>query len=277
MPFNLGFIGGGNMSTAIFKGILSKEAHPVNNIWVSGPHVENLEHWKDLGANVTCQNGDVYYKCDIIFLGVKPGMLEAAVNDCLKTTVTAPVKKNTLFVSMLAGISIQNLHEVLHNTLSRTISVIRIMPNTPLMVGAGACLLTPDPTVSKEQCALVEKLLNSCGVVERVPESMMGSLGSLVGCGPAYMYLVIEALADGAVKQGAPRAQAQRLAAQMVMGSGLMVLKSGKHPGLLKDEVCSPGGSTIAGVAILEDNKIRSAFINAIEASTIKTSQLGKK
>ncbi|XP_063542939.1 pyrroline-5-carboxylate reductase 3 [Cydia strobilella] len=276
MSFNLGFIGGGNMSTAIVKGILKTETHSPSKIWVSGPRLNNLKHWSDLGANVTNKNGEVFCHCDVIFLGVKPGMLEAAVNDCLQTLTTTLSCKKVLFVSMLAGITIGDLQKVLKQ-LSKDVSVIRIMPNTPMTVGEGACLYTPDDSVTEDQCRLVERLLSNCGMCERVPESLMDSLGSLIGCGPAFVYIIIEALADGAVKQGVPRALALRFAAQMVAGSGKMVLQSGKHPGLLKDEVCSPGGSTICGVTALEEGKIRATLINAVQASTLRNKELGKK
>ncbi|XP_073952358.1 pyrroline 5-carboyxlate reductase [Choristoneura fumiferana] len=276
MSFNLGFIGGGNMSTAIVQGILKKDSHSPSRIWVSGPRLNNLKQWSELGTNITTKNGEVFCNCDVIFLGVKPGMLYMAVNDCLKTLTTAVSCKKVLFVSMLAGISIGELQKALI-PLSKNVSVVRIMPNTPMTIGEGACLYTPDETVTEEQCILLERLLNGCGMCEKIPETLMDSLGSLIGCGPAFMYIIIEALADGAVKQGVPRAQALRFAAQMVAGSGKMVLQTGKHPGLLKDEVCSPGGSTICGVAALEEGKIRAALINALEASTLRTKELGKK
>ncbi|KAF9824031.1 hypothetical protein SFRURICE_020297 [Spodoptera frugiperda] len=209
MEFKLGFIGGGNMSTAIVKGILKNGAHSASNIWVSGPHIENLKHWSEMGTNVTTSNGEVFKNCDMIFLGVKVTKLNDALH-AIQTSVSS--KKDVLFVSMLPGIVIHDLHK---------------------------------------------KLLSSSALCEKIPEYLMDSLGALTACAPAYMYVVIEALADGAVKQGVPRATAMRLAAQMVVGSGQMVLQSGKHPGLLKDEVCSPGGSTIAGIAALENGKLR--------------------
>lgn len=275
MEFKLGFIGGGNMSTAIVKGILKSGAHSASNIWVSGPHIENLKHWCEMGANVTTSNGEVFKNCDMIFLGVKVTKLNDALH-AIQTSVSS--KKDVLFVSMLPGIVIHDLHKTIKSYLPLVnATVIRIMPNTPMTIGAGVCLYTPDTEVSDEQCSRLEKLLSSSALCEKIPEYLMDSLGALTACAPAYMYVVIEALADGAVKQGVPRATAMRLAAQMVVGSGQMVLQSGKHPGLLKDEVCSPGGSTIAGIAALENGKLRATLINAIEASTIRNKELGNK
>ncbi|CAG9135340.1 unnamed protein product [Plutella xylostella] len=275
MDFNLGFIGGGNMSTAIVKGVLKNDTHPASKIWVSGPHLENLQHWKQMGTNITNKNGELLSKCDVIFLGVKPNMLHRAVSDCLNSFNTQS-PKNVLFISMLAGICIDDLKKALE-ILPIKFKVVRTMPNTPMAVGSGACLYTPDAGVFANECKIVEKLLNSCGICERVPEYLIDSLGAVSGCGPAFMYIIIEALADGAVKQGVPRALALRFAAQTVVGSGQMVLQSGKHPGLLKDEVCSPGGSTICGVTALENGGIRATLINAVEAATQRNKEMGKK
>ncbi|KAM3966920.1 pyrroline 5-carboyxlate reductase [Aphomia sociella] len=275
MAFNLGFIGGGNMSTAIARGIIKNDAHPVSKIWVSGPNLKNLSYWSEWGTNVTKQNSDVYYNCDIIFLGVKPGILNSAVKECLSELTKNLSTKHVLFVSMLAGITIDRLQKEL-SILSQNVTVVRIMPNTPMSVGAGACLYSPGQGVSQEQCDVLEKLISNCGICEKVPESLVDSLGVLTACGPAFMYIAIEALADGAVKQGVPRGIALRFAAQMVAGSGQMVVQSGKHPGLLKDEVCSPGGSTICGVTALENGKLRATLISAVEAATLRTKELGK-
>ncbi|CAG4970395.1 unnamed protein product [Parnassius apollo] len=258
--------------------IKNKDTHPASKIWVSGPHLPKLKHWEEMGANITTKNGEVFYKCDIIFLGVKPGLLNDAINDCLNTLPPNASSKNVLFISMLAGVSIDQLHKAI-NVLSKDSSVVRIMPNTPMSVGAGVCLYTPDSSVTREQCEILEKLLSSCGIYEEVSESLMDAAGPLPGCGPAFMYIVIEALADGVVKQGVPRAMALRLAAQVLIGSGEMVLQTNKHPGLLKDEVCSPGGSTIYGVTALENGGLRNraTLINAIEAAVLKCKELGKK
>ncbi|CAG9579696.1 unnamed protein product [Danaus chrysippus] len=260
------------MSTAIVKGICRNEIRDSLNIWVSGPHKENLEHWKQYGANVITSNGEVICNCDIVFIGVKPAMLEAAICNCYLPTKNP---KNILFISMLAGVNIQKLKQVLKQ-LPFDSNVIRIFPNTPMSVGAGSCLYAVDENVTQEQCATLEKLLAGCGMCEKVSEPLMDSLGILTGCGPAFMYMIIEALADGAVKQGVPRAMALRHASQMMAGSATMVLQSNKHPGLLKDEVCSPGGCTIAGVAALENGKLRATMINAIEAATLRVKEMSK-
>ncbi|PZC86144.1 hypothetical protein B5X24_HaOG213102 [Helicoverpa armigera] len=275
MEFNLGFIGGGNMSTAIVKGILKSGVHNPSKIWVSGPNIENLIHWSVMGANVTSKNGEVYDNCDIIFLGVKVTKLHDALKGIQMHAKTTD--KQVVFVSMLPGMQIKELHKNIKTYLNSDVhNVIRIMPNTPMTVGAGICLYTPDSKVSAQQCSLLEKLVGGSALCEKIPEDLMDSLGALTACAPAYMYVVIEALADGAVKQGVPRAMAMRHAAQMVVGSGQMVLQSGKHPGLLKDEVCSPGGSTICGIAELEKGGLRATLIKAIEASTIKNKELGQ-
>ncbi|XP_072929159.1 pyrroline-5-carboxylate reductase 3 [Epargyreus clarus] len=276
LSINVGFIGGGNMSTAIIKGMLKYGKYPPSNIWVSGPHLENLQVHKQLGANVTVKNGEVLSNCDVVFLGVKPGALSNAIQGCLDTLPDNVLSKNLLFVSMLAGINIEQLRQAV-DLLPLQVNVVRIMPNTPMAVGAGVCLYSPDNTVTDQQCTLLEKILQPCGVVERIPEGLMGPLGALTGCGPAFLYVAIEALADGAVKQGAPRDKANKLAAQVVLGSGQMVLNSGKHPAVLKDEVCSPGGSTICGITALENGKLRASLINAIEAAANRTREMGKK
>ncbi|XP_045767424.1 pyrroline-5-carboxylate reductase 3 [Maniola jurtina] len=274
MAFNLGFIGGGNMSTAIAKGILKNENHPPSKLWVAGPRLNNLQHWKDWGANLTTNSGELIEQCDVVFIGVKPGVLNEVVTDCLQTV--KPTSKKVLFISMLVGITIQQLHKALKQ-LPIESSVIRILPNLPMAVGAGSCLYSVDNQTTQDQCTLLENLLQGCGVVEKIPENLINQLGTLTGCGPAFMYMVIDALADGVVKLGVPRAMAIRHAAQMVAGSGQMVLQSGKHPAVLKDEVCSPGGCTICGVAALENGKLRATLINALDAASSKTKEIGDK
>ncbi|XP_028167214.1 uncharacterized protein LOC114357676 [Ostrinia furnacalis] len=279
MEYNLGFIGGGNMSTIIFKGILRNDTHPASQTWVSGPHPENLEHWKKMGANVTCSNGEVFEKCDIVFLGVKPAMLHEALKDVGDSLSRRFVDNpDLLVISMLAGVNLDSLQKAfsalnLQKDVKNFIKIVRIMPNVPMAVGSGISLYSYNHLGGKQKSEMV-RLLQCCGSCEEIPEYLMDSLGSLTGCGPAYIFVIIEALADGAVKQGVPRAMALRNAAQMVMGSAALVLESNKHPAQLKDEVCSPGGSTICGVSVLEEGRLRSTLINALEASTNRTKKL---
>lgn len=227
-----------------------------------------------MGTNVTKKNVEVLTNCDIVFLGVKPAYLSEAIDQC---RTVGSLDKNVMVVSMLAGVNISRLRDELSKiaTLEK-FKIVRIMPNTPMTIGAGACLYTPDSNVDDSECVKLDKLLSTSSICEKVPEHMMDTLGVLTACGPAFMYVVIEALADGAVKQGVPRAAAQRFAAQVAAASGQMVLLSGKHPGLLKDEVCSPGGSTICGVTALENGKLRATLINAIEAATLRTKGMSK-
>ncbi|XP_041968106.1 pyrroline-5-carboxylate reductase 3 isoform X2 [Aricia agestis] len=239
MSYKVGFIGGGNMSTAIMRGILRNEAQKPSDIWVSGPRIVNLKHWQDIGANVTTSNREVLLECDVVFLGVKPGMLEAALSDCvINDPRPLVIGTSKILVSMLVGITIERVHQALQSILPppSCIKVIRIMPNTPMMVGVGSCLYSPDAKATQEDCMLLKALLSKSAVTDQIPETMIDSLGSLTGCGPAFVYIIIEALADGAVKQGVPRAVALRQAAQVVAGSGQMMLQTGKHPAQLKDE-----------------------------------------
>ncbi|XP_037297090.1 pyrroline-5-carboxylate reductase 3-like [Manduca sexta] len=264
------------MSTAIFRGIMKSNGHPPSEIWVSGPNLSNLKHWSDSGAHITTRNDEIFNNCDIVFLGVKPDKLHVAISQC-QNNAKKNTERNVLFVSMLGGITIKTLHQALR-TLDNyaNVSVVRIMPNTPMEVGTGVCLYSHDDIATEEQCTVLRKLLSCCGLFENIPESLMNSLGILTACGPAFMYIVIEALADGAVKLGVPRAMALRHASQVVAGSGQMVLQSGKHPGLLKDEVCSPGGSTICGVSELENGRLRATLIAALEAASQKTKNVGE-
>lgn len=270
----VGFIGGGKMSSAIFKGIIKTGCVEPKSVWVSGPHLEHLEEWSGAGAITTDKNGNVVENCNVIFIGVKPAMLETAVEECLKT-IPKNFDKNVLFISMLAGVPISQLDKEL-GRLTKNYRLIRIMPNTPMTVGEGACLYTPGQSATATDCKTLEKYLSGSCIYTRVPEKLMDTLGALVGCGPAYMYLIIDALADGAVKQGVPRDMAIQFAAQVMIGSGKMVLETNRHPCLLRDDVCSPGGSTICGVAALENGNVRGSLINALEASARRNRELGE-
>lgn len=270
----IGFIGGGNMAKAICEGIVRKGLIPYSHVYVSGPQIKTLQYWEDKGAKITINNGEVAEMADIIFLSVKPHILPAAIAGIYNSGKAQNVI-NKLFVSILAGVTLGSLENILKGFEGSR--VIRVMPNTPMMVGEGCTVYCPGQQATAEDIANVKKILEVSGICRLVPESMINGVGALAGCGPAFTYLFIEALSDGAVKMGIPREMATNFAAQTVLGAAKMVLETGKHTGTLKDEVCSPGGTTITGIHALEKGGMRSAVMDAIEAATKKSLELGHK
>ncbi|XP_022913207.2 uncharacterized protein [Onthophagus taurus] len=250
----IGFIGDGNMAKAICKGIVDKGLISYSQVYVSSPYIKNLDIWKKFGANVTTDNSEVTDKTDIIFLAVKPHILTEALDTIYKSE-RCPKIKDKLFVSILAGFTIKNLEMMLEKFPGSR--VIRIMPNTPMMVGEGCTVYCPGKNVKKEDIAIVRRMLEVSGLCDQVPENIINAVGALSGGGPAFVYLMIEALSDGGVRMGIHREVATRFAAQTVLGAAKMVLQTGKHTGALKDEVCSAGGSTIAGMHALERGGVR--------------------
>ncbi|KAI4457850.1 pyrroline-5-carboxylate reductase [Holotrichia oblita] len=270
----IGFIGAGNMAKSICEALVRKGVR-YSQIYVSGPHEDKLELWRQKGANVSTENGKVAEEAEVIFLAVKPHILAAAIAN-IYDTITVPNKAtNKLFVSILAGVKL----DALEKTLSRIEGsrVIRVMPNTPMMVGEGCAVYCPGQQATDFDILLVKTILELSGICQLVPESMIDAIGALAGCGPAFIYLIIEAMSDGGVKMGVPRQMATSFAAQTVLGAAKMVLETKKHTGVLKDEVCSPGGTTIAGIHALEAGGVRAAIMNAIEAATKKSEELGHK
>ncbi|XP_070159296.1 pyrroline-5-carboxylate reductase 1, mitochondrial isoform X2 [Polyergus mexicanus] len=265
----VGFIGGGNMASAIGAGLIHKD-----NVWVSGRTDRTHSFWKDLGAHPTLKNNEVANNCDIIFLTVKPHMLDDALNTFVEQRAIEKFK-NKLFISVLAGVSLEVLHTKL-STIVISPRIIRSMPNTPMMVGEGITVYCSLNTEQKD-LELVNTLFSYIGMSQSVPESIINAIGGLSGCGPAFAYLIIEALADGGVRMGVPRPLATKFAAQVLVGAGKMVLETGRHPGQLKDEVCSPGGTSIAGVHAMEAGGVRGSMMNAVEAAVNKTNEFSIK
>ncbi|CAK9830022.1 Pyrroline-5-carboxylate reductase 2 [Anthophora retusa] len=266
----VGFIGGGNMASAIGAGLIRKGILNPDNVWVSARTNRTLGFWNDLGAHATLKNGEVVDNCDIIFLAVKPHMLDSALEG-IKATMTKKVS-NILFVSVLVGVTLDTLTNKLKSIVTYP-KIVRSMPNTPMMVGEGITVYCAVNITDQDE-TVIETLFSYIGVIEYVPESLMNAIGGLSGSGPAYAYLVIEALADGAVKMGVPRPMAIKFAAQVLVGAGKMVLETGRHPGQLKDEVCSPGGTTITGVHAMECGQVRASMMNAVEAAVRKSNEL---
>jgi pyrroline-5-carboxylate reductase len=262
----LGIIGCGKMGTALVEGAI--RSGTVNAAHVVGvdPYATAREHFaKVTGAEVSDQLAAIS-GCGVVLLCTKPHDVRAVLKSL------AEDGSERLIISIAAGITLAALEEA---AAAKT-RIIRCMPNTPALVGKGAAAFCLGTSATPDDAATARALLGSVGLAVEVPERLMDAVTGLSGSGPAYVYLVIEALADGGVRNGLPRADALRLAAQTVLGSAAMVLETGEHPAVLKDMVTSPGGTTIAGLAELEKLGLRSALIEAVTAATCRAAELGK-
>lgn len=254
---NIGFIGAGNMGGALIGGL--KNEHTIF------AYDKNRDQVERLGVTACDSIGQLAEKADVIFLAVKPNILESVLMDL------APfLNEKKLIVSVVAGKEIMYIQRV----LEKEVRVIRVMPNTPALVGEGMAAVAWDAPATQDDAELVVQLLSSVGKAVILPEGLFAAVTGLSGSGPAYVFMMIEALADGGVRAGLPRQIATELAAQTVLGSAKMVMETGKHPGELKDMVCSPGGTTIEAVAALEKGGMRAALIDAVMASNEKSKQL---
>ncbi|NJK33731.1 MAG: pyrroline-5-carboxylate reductase [Oscillatoriales cyanobacterium SM2_2_1] len=260
----LGIIGGGMMGEAIIARLLFQGLWHPADISVSDP-AKNRRSFlhQQYGVAVTDLNEDVA-QCEVVVLAVKPQSLVAAVAGL----ATAPCQ---LWCSILAGVPLSQLEALLGNK-----AVIRAMPNTPARVGAAVTALAAGKWVAPEQMDLARKLFGSIGTVVEVPEHLLDGVTALSGSGPAYVALMVEALADGGVTVGLPRAIAQELAIHTVLGTARLLAETGMHPGQLKDQVTSPAGTTIAGLRCLERGAVRSALIEAVVAAESRAKELGK-
>ncbi|MHC6202183.1 pyrroline-5-carboxylate reductase [Breznakiellaceae bacterium SP9] len=266
-------IGSGNMGAALMRGA----AKVLRGEYISVTDTDRAKAQalaRDIGAHVCADSSDAVQRGDFIFLAVKPQLLPP-----LLTELAAPLRSKAaagfpapVLVSMAAGWSIEKIRGGLG---CPTQPVIRIMPNTPALIGKGMLALCATADLAPVQLTQIEELLSAVAVVDRVDEKYMDAVTGLSGSGPAFVYLFIEALADGGVRSGLPRDKALRYAAQTVFGSAAMVLESGKHPGELKDMVCSPAGTTIEGVAALEQNGFRGAVMEAVNAAYLRSIELG--
>lgn len=270
--FRIGFVGGGMMAEAMLGGLL-KGGLPTENVLVSEPVPERRKYIADtFKVPVKEANHEVCAGSDVVVMAVKPQVLETVLTDLGARAQQDPNVAKCLIVSIVAGQTLGTYRK--HLPITR---VARVMPNTPALVGCGASVYVVNELCKPEDNTLVETVMGACGIVERVmDEKLLDAVTGLSGSGPAYVYLLIEALSDGGVRMGLPRPTATRLAAQTVMGAGEMVIKTGTHPGQLKDQVTSPGGTTIAGVHALEAGAFRGTVINAVEAATKRSQELGK-
>ncbi|MGP3593725.1 pyrroline-5-carboxylate reductase [Vagococcus sp. WN89Y] len=268
MEKKIGFIGCGNMGKAILGGLIASKLVQPGQIWVYTPTPEKVAALHDeYGINAAQSAQEVAQVADIVFGAVKPNILVKVLSE-----IASSLNKESLVVSIAAGVTLDQLARALGHDRK----IIRTMPNTPSMVNAGMTSVTPNALVTPEDTAEVLSIFRSFGEAEVVSEAMIHPVVGVSGSAPAYVFMFIEAMADAAVLGGMPRAQAYKFAAQAVMGSAKMVLETGKHPGELKDMVCSPGGTTIEAVRVLEEKGFRSAVVESIRACMEKSDQLSK-
>ena len=253
----LGFIGTGNMASAIMGGIIKNEVIPAEEIIgadLFAPGRERVQ--KQFGIHVTDSNKEVVKQAEVMILSVKPQFYEDVINE-----IKDDIKENQIVITIAPGKTLSWLAE----KFGKPVKLVRTMPNTPAMVGEGMTAACPNEHMTKDEIEYVKTLLESFSQVEIVPERLMDAVVAVSGSSPAYVFVLIEAMADAAVSGGMPRPQAYKFAAQAVLGSAKMVLETGKHPGELKDMVCSPAGTTIEAVRVLEERGFRSAIFEAMK------------
>lgn len=254
----LGFIGTGNMASAIMGGVINNNIFKPEEIIGADLFAPGRERVKEqFGINVTASNKEVVENSEVMILSVKPQFYGDVINE-----IKDLVKDNQIIITIAPGKTLAWLEE----QFGKAVKIVRTMPNTPAMVGAGMTAACPNAQITEEDLARVKTILESFSKVEVVPERLMDTVTAVSGSSPAYVYMFIEAMADAAVLGGMPRPQAYKFAAQAVLGSAKMVLDTGKHPGELKDMVCSPAGTTIEAVRVLEEKGFRSSVIEAMKA-----------
>jgi pyrroline-5-carboxylate reductase len=264
----IGFLGAGKMATALAKGFIRAEiVFPKEIMAGDVADIARNIFAKQIGAKTATQNADVLKFANVLILATKPDQVTAALAE-----ISSAFTKNHLLISIAAGVTISKLE----NLLPAGARVIRVMPNTPALVGEAASAFALGKSATAADGELAKKLLSAVGLAFQVKESLLDAVTGLSGSGPAYVYQFIEALSDGGVAAGLPRDIATKLAAQTVLGAAKMVLETGQHPGALKDQVTSPGGTTIEGLHALEKGKLRATVMSAVRAATEKSKKLGQ-
>jgi pyrroline-5-carboxylate reductase len=264
----LGFLGAGRMASALVRGWLDAGLLRPEMVLASDPVPQALASFAgELGVEVTGDNRRVATECTTLVLAVKPQTVSQVLQE-----VRPVAGAGHLLISIAAGVTLSQLAAGLGDA-----RLVRVMPNTPCLVGASATGFSPGPNATSDDAALVERLFSAVGKAYRLPEHLLDAVTGLSGSGPAFVYVMIEALSDGGVRVGLPRDVATMLAAQTVLGAAKMVLETGQHTGALKDMVTSPGGTTIAGVHALERGGLRAALMDAVEAATRRSTELGEK
>ncbi len=268
MATKLGFLGAGKMATALAKGFLHAKLAKAGDLVASDVAPAARAHFtQETGGKVVDSNTAALKASRVLFLAVKPDQVKEVLEG-----IRAAWTPEHLLISICAGLPLAKLE----SGLPSGARVIRVMPNTPALVGASASAYALGCSATKADGELVQKLLSAVGLAFQVKESLLDAVTGLSGSGPAYAYLIIEALSDGGVAAGLPRDVATRLAAQTLLGAAKMVIETGQHPGALKDMVASPGGTTIEGLHELERGKVRGALMSAVRAATEKSKKLGQ-
>lgn len=259
----LGIIGMGNMGTALIRGILNSQIIKRENIIIYDINNQSLiKKSKENSLDYAESNVELVQKVKYILIAVKPQVIDSVLHE-----IKSSLKSGHIIISIAAGITISHINNIINND----IGIIRVMPNTPALIGAAASAISINQNVSQNDLEYIKNILNSIGIVVELEEKHLDAVTGLSASGPAYIFVIIEALADGGVKMGLSREIALKLAAQTVLGASKMVLDTGKHPGELKDMVTSPGGTTITALHEIEKGKLRSTLISAVEAATLKS------
>ncbi|XP_034113415.1 LOW QUALITY PROTEIN: pyrroline-5-carboxylate reductase 3 [Drosophila nasuta] len=265
----IGFLGGGNMAKALAKGFIAAGLTKPSGVIASVHPADKIsqQSFQGLGIETLVENAPVVEQSKIVFISVKPQVVPQVLSEI------KDLSANKLFLSVAMGITLKTLE----SSLSADSRVIRVMPNTPALVCSGCSVFVRGKLANDADAQITKRLLEAVGTCEQVDESQLDIVTALSGSGPAYVFVMIEALADGAVRMGMPRDMAYRLAAQTVLGSGHMVRECNTHPGQLKDNVTSPAGSTAAALKHLEQSGFRAAVAGAVEAATLRCREISSK
>jgi len=264
----VGFIGAGNMGEALIKGLIEANLVPATSIHATDVRLERLKELdRQFGIQVSSDNADLVRHSDIVILAVKPQIMDSVLKE-----IAPAVTRKKLLISIAAGVSTAKIRAVLH----KDARLIRVMPNTPALVLEGVTAIAKADGLEPDDLDTAGEIFSAVGRVVVLDETLMDAVTGLSGSGPAYVAIVIESLADGGVRMGLDRITAMTLATQTVLGAAKLLLETGLHPGALKDMVSSPGGTSIAGIAALEEGGIRTTFIKAVERATERSRELGQ-
>ncbi|MFX1398971.1 MAG: pyrroline-5-carboxylate reductase [Promethearchaeota archaeon] len=262
----IGIVGIGNMGTALVKGILSSKIEMAENFVIYDTnHALLAKRSKEFKIDFAQDNRKLVQDSKYILIAVKPQVIDAVLKE-----IGDVVDEDQIIISIVGGITIEHIKKY----IKKKVSIVRVMPNTPALVGAGASVISHDGTIKQEDLTYVTNIFAAVGITIEMEEKYLDAVTGLSGSGPAYIFIIIEALSDGGVKMGLPRDVALKLAAQTVLGASKMFLETYKHPGALKDMVTSPGGTTITALHEIEKGSLRATLISAVEAATNKSKSM---